>query len=454
MNPGCVVIALDTTVFVEDWLLGSPAGSLIRDQGASGTIALLVPELVIREAVGVYGRTFKRTQRDLRDVLRRRRRLDAGAPDAALGKVELSVDPVAASQNYEVALRATLASAGTQVLPLPTVGHEELVQRSLDHRKPFDHDGHAGYRDALIWHTVLDAATAAGRVVLVSANSSDFAFSRKEPDRLAQHLQDDVVQMAERQGSPMEIVLCRDLAAVIERELAPEHGLLMRLRERVRTDRAFRRALREQLNGAWVHSYPDVDVDPDSPADWDGDLELDMVGDLHDFEIVGVTSPDEGPAFVRITGHADVQVALQVHMPTSARDWDNPELDDVQWNEHTGTGTWIAVLPAELTLHALYESNADHLAKIDLESVIENLGLGHGRSHAWRAGCARRLRHGARDHAARSMPHNMPPVNPARGRGWKLAPGGKPVPGDRPAGPVSRSSARGPASRARSSFRL
>jgi hypothetical protein len=36
------------------------------------------------------------------------------------------------------------------------VSHDAVVERALERRQPFDTAGHNGYRDALLWETVLE----------------------------------------------------------------------------------------------------------------------------------------------------------------------------------------------------------------------------------------------------------------------------------------------------------
>ena len=66
---------------------------------------------------------------------------------------------------------------GFEVLPYPDVPHREVAARALARRRPFDALGHDGYRDALVWESVLALARrlSRARLVLVSRNRKDFA---------------------------------------------------------------------------------------------------------------------------------------------------------------------------------------------------------------------------------------------------------------------------------------
>ena len=102
--------------------------------------------------------------------------------------------------------------AGLELLPYPDTGHREVAARALARRRPFDTLGHDGYRDALVWETVLALARTLprGRIAFVSRNSKDFADAG---GALHPHLRED----AARQAGDASIELVRDLARLAER---------------------------------------------------------------------------------------------------------------------------------------------------------------------------------------------------------------------------------------------
>jgi hypothetical protein len=98
-----------------------------------------------------------------------------------------------------------------EVVPYPTVPHREVAARALARRRPFDKLGHDGYRDVLVWESVLTVARAypGGRVVLVSRNSKDFADA---DGGLHPDLRRDVAAIG--QGATVE--LARDVAQLAQ----------------------------------------------------------------------------------------------------------------------------------------------------------------------------------------------------------------------------------------------
>lgn len=63
---------------------------------------------------------------------------------------------------------------GFSILPYPSTPHSEVLARDFARKKPFDGKG-KGYRDALIWESILELARSnSEEIVLVSKNAGDF----------------------------------------------------------------------------------------------------------------------------------------------------------------------------------------------------------------------------------------------------------------------------------------
>lgn len=79
--------------------------------------------------------------------------------------------------SYEQVLTQRCQRLGIQILDYPKVEHREMVLRELNQRKPFK-DSSKGYRDALIWETVLSLGMSVGEndnVIFLTENTDDFA---------------------------------------------------------------------------------------------------------------------------------------------------------------------------------------------------------------------------------------------------------------------------------------
>lgn len=172
------MVVVDTTAIFTDPHLRRTWPDLLEFASAE-VVRVVVPEVVVREAC----RQQAVRAREARDgALREANRGLAALRELVDGVPELDVTAVRAALNqagdkYENALRVDLLLSGVEIAPIPAVDHDLLVSRDLALRKPFNKTG-KGYRDALIWHTLLTIAReldAADHVVFVTSNTGDFA---------------------------------------------------------------------------------------------------------------------------------------------------------------------------------------------------------------------------------------------------------------------------------------
>ena len=144
--------------------------------------------------------------------------------------------------------REQLARLGINVLPLPSPSHEALLRRDLERRKPFDNDG-KGYRDALIWESVVTAAKEAptSTVVFITQNVSDFV----QCGELHPHLLED----CSKEGiEPGRIVHANGLKDAIDRHVAkrlppPDAVLAEHIQKDAQPGGQFRRWIETSLAG-------------------------------------------------------------------------------------------------------------------------------------------------------------------------------------------------------------
>ncbi len=365
------VVLFDTTVFGSDWLLEAPAASFVMHKARSGRLHLIVPDLVLREAAHVYRRHFGASQRALREAVRAQRRFPVGGDGQSLEDIDVDLDPQVAADDYERRLREQLDAANAEVVALPDIDHHALVSRALSGDPPFDADGRTGYRDALIWHSVLEAVAEYGSLAFISANSGDFAASKKRPNELARRLQEDVASLRGVGCANPQVRLRSTPGEFVAQDCPIAEQSLVELRERLKRDREFRRRVGEQLDGGWVASWPDWEVDGDIGVEWD-DMELDMVGDLRDFDVEFTSAANDTESFVALSGHADIQVRYTLRAASVFENRANDDLDGVDWNDRTGTGTWIDVVPARLDFEALYRPGGAALTNVKLIKIRED----------------------------------------------------------------------------------
>ncbi|VTR75475.1 PIN domain-containing protein [Cellulomonas hominis] len=180
LRPRQPVLVIDTTAFFVDLRLSRDLADVL-DAAGSGMIRVVVPEVVVletgRHQAEKANKASNEAIKKVADGLRALNEIIDGLPrfDARDARDRLTV----ASEEYETWLRKTLDDHMVEVAPIPSVDHVELVKRDLARRKPFDNGG-KGYRDALIWSTVVEVARGLDvddHLIFVTNNTQDFVDS-------------------------------------------------------------------------------------------------------------------------------------------------------------------------------------------------------------------------------------------------------------------------------------
>jgi hypothetical protein len=183
--PQChVIVVLDTSIIGADFGLDSISFRLLFDNHHLTGHRVAVPEIVIQETVNRFREKLSAEMGKLAAAARELGKM-------TLEKVAVAkVDQPRNVQYYEQNLRRKLQYRGNTILPLPRVRQQALIDRALKRRKPFSESGN-GYRDALIWETILNYGRKhrRDRVAFLTANTKDFC----EGTDLHQHLVDDLV---------------------------------------------------------------------------------------------------------------------------------------------------------------------------------------------------------------------------------------------------------------------
>jgi len=119
------------------------------------------------------------------------------------------------------------------VLPYPQVSHETVTRRALARRKPFTGTkrGTVGYRDSLIWESVVGLAEKGDEepIAFVTSNTADFSL-----DRAGRELHRDLaVDLKWRDIPPSLINLYPDLKTFVEEKVKPDLNLEPQIRAKM-----------------------------------------------------------------------------------------------------------------------------------------------------------------------------------------------------------------------------
>ena len=173
---------------------------------------LYVPKLVIEEVVARFERRLERETQNVVDGLKK---LSSHLGRELASPID-ALDIGEESAQFRRGLETQLDIPNCSVLEYPDTLHEELVKRATTRRKPFNESG-SGYRDALIWESVLRlATTTSSQVALVTA---DKAFYHAEKRNI---LHSDLVDDLDTLGLHRDkIILVRSLGDFFSAYIQP-----------------------------------------------------------------------------------------------------------------------------------------------------------------------------------------------------------------------------------------
>ncbi|WP_280422807.1 PIN domain-containing protein [Nocardia carnea] len=176
------VLVFDTNMVHTDRDLNSAYWQGLAEAVAAGEVEVVFPEVVVRETGRHIHQDEKAARKNVQNAVRAvLESLEASglATDwPALSTLptvkELRSTTPPDDEGARKRFRARLSDLGFKVAPIPEdVSHDLLVDWSLRSHPPFDSTD-KGYRDALIWHTVLAVAeTDPQRCVVFVSNDND-----------------------------------------------------------------------------------------------------------------------------------------------------------------------------------------------------------------------------------------------------------------------------------------
>ena len=164
-----LLVAVDTTEFFNSPYMDSVRWKQFWAYMQRTSATLVVPQVVVEEAKRHFRKKLETAVSQLGNAAsllnRALHRKEISTPDIHIEKV---------CSDYEKELLKLLRHA--KVPKYADVSLEVVMKRCLDNRKPFDHKGRKGFRDAVIWEGVREVLndTEEACVVLITTNTNDF----------------------------------------------------------------------------------------------------------------------------------------------------------------------------------------------------------------------------------------------------------------------------------------
>lgn len=192
-----IAVILDTNVVHRDPWLASEPGQQLLQLAAQGKCVVVYPQVVIDELRRQRVERARKAHADAAEGLAEIRKagVDVKHTETALASVLQRIE-----SDIDSAFTELMSGPGVLTAPVPQIAAAELLRRDLDRRRPFveieqggkDKKKSAGFRDVLIWETVLEIASLVTRYELILFATSDNGFKGTGAQRLHPDLVEDL----------------------------------------------------------------------------------------------------------------------------------------------------------------------------------------------------------------------------------------------------------------------
>lgn len=367
-----IAVVLDSNAMWHQWWLSGGSWENLRILVEHERIAFYVPEVVVQEVARGRRHDANDLVRDLDRVnlSRIERLLNLGLPttrqDLASKVQELVAD-------YDTELRARLNELGAVIIPVPSVSHQVVLTRALEKRRPFDAEGRDGYRDVMVWHSLLDVVELGHQGILfVTNNTSDFCTGK--PPALLPALADELGEAS----AEMKVLLATTVAEVGARVEEVERLLgLEVVTFRRPSDDAIRVALADCID-VIVAGTP-----PPTPGRWGKDLEdgwqfrsileqdpIDTVSiDLYPDTLEVVPNSDSWEEFTATVRAVVTLDGFAFKADFYAEDRVRLDVQDADWNNHY-MHVW-EYHDADLTFRLTLDEDGTAVEECWMEEAVE-----------------------------------------------------------------------------------
>ncbi|ATF11225.1 DUF4935 domain-containing protein [Brevibacillus brevis X23] len=261
-------------------------------------------------------------------------------------------------ENYKRVLSRIIDDHEIEIIKLPIVQHEQLLNRCLKRKKPFSPNG-KGYQDALIWESVLDLAELTQQdVILLTKNTEDFW----EKDGLHRDLIADVAKRKIRENQVKVVIDIKTLTDQYYMQLLNKVAdLQMNLV-------AFGEQISEEL---FAEDFSSADLN--APTEFD-DMTFLGFEDIYETKINDNRLLSSGELFIQaeIFGTATFgsYIFKSDYYTLSDDDLKKIYIQDSDWNDHVMSIGIEKIITLELGV--IYDLENKEIKSIEVESVYSD----------------------------------------------------------------------------------
>jgi predicted nucleic acid-binding protein len=359
-------VVLDSNILCRDFRMSSSTFRVFLDGLVHEGHSLHIPQVVLDEVVNKYGEQLqsskKKIDRELENVERlTRQRFNRPIADANVQ---------AWKKEYEVEVLLSLStklklSPVAAILDYPPISHRELVQRALQRRKPFKEKG-SGYRDALIWESVLQSATSGTEpIAFITANIKDFADDngRLHPDLVA-----DITAKGEQCS---EVILFKDLESFVDEHIKPTMEVLEDVRDQLAADEYPVLKLQTFIEEELPQLAGGVEWDPIDigfPAEFESPTIV-LVEKVHDIDVLDVRKLSTGELLISLSTAIECEFDFFVFKADyyTLPDYKLPFVWDSDWNRHYMAASESAYV--RLMLSLTFDADSSQVTSAQITAI-------------------------------------------------------------------------------------
>ena len=311
-------------VIAEQYGASAHIRALLSASSAVG-FQVYLPKVALEEIAAKYERDLSKYAKEARKSLSRLSRLLGRSIDSPVDGFNSKEE----TESFRERLLSHLGMTESRTIDYPDTLHETLVKRATSRKRPFDENG-SGYRDALIWESVLKLAKQVKGPIVLVTKDKDFREG-------SSNLHDDLIKDLERLGLPEDkVILATDLAGLVDQHVRPNLGTLpwekplqFLARDGFNLEDSIALILLDACSGKeWEPPELGIPWEYESPT-------LDMIADVSGLTVLDIRQLNSSQVLVKVEANVIAEFGVFVYKP----DWyasENSRLTVVEfdWNDH------------------------------------------------------------------------------------------------------------------------
>jgi len=331
---GVMRVVLDSNTICRDFRLVGSTFRVFFDGLARAGHSLHMSRVVIDEVLNKYAEELPKIKKSLDQARRVLGEIQSPFTNATIEELV---------EEYRDMLLSRFEEVGATTIDYPDVPHQMVVQRALNGRKPFAPSGR-GYRDTLIWETVLDLAQRPSEPIAFISNDRDFLNDEG-------NLHPDLVADMEARGLQSgRIVPFSSLEEFVDEQIKPTMEALEDILQRLAEGRYPELDLAEEITVRLPYSDAGREWEPAElgfPQEFETPT-ISSVQDVQNIRVLDVRELYSGEFLIRAEADADCEFDVFVYKPDyyAMSEEEAPYIWDRGWNPYyfaASVSTWVHV---------------------------------------------------------------------------------------------------------------